>query len=221
MTQSNVIIIGAGGHAKVLLACLLAQANVKVIGLLDNDSAAHGKTVLGFPVLGGDDKLRAYAPASVQLVNGVGSIDIPSRRQAVFQTGKTMGYTFFSVIHAAAVIDPSVRLAEGVQIMAGAIVQPDCQIGANVLLNTGASIDHDTAIADHVHIAPGATVSGNVRIATLTHIGVRAVILQGLQIGQQVLVGAGAVVVDDIAAHSRVVGVPARPLQATRRLTHE
>jgi sugar O-acyltransferase (sialic acid O-acetyltransferase NeuD family) len=220
--KTDLIIIGAGGHAKVLIDCLEQQPDVTILGILDNNQNMHDKLVLGVRVLGGDDKIADYDPAKVQLVNALGSVDIPLRRKALFSQFKSVGFRFYSVIHASAIIAPSVQLGEGVQVMAGAILQPDCKIGANVIINTGASLDHDVTVEDNVHIAPGVVVSGNVYIETDSHIGARAVILQGMQIGQRCLVGAGAVVIHNISQDSRVVGVPAKRINSiTENLAHE
>jgi sugar O-acyltransferase (sialic acid O-acetyltransferase NeuD family) len=134
--KTDLIIIGAGGHAKVLIDCLEQQPDVTILGILDNNQNMHDKLVLGVRILGGDDKITDYDPAKVQLVNALGSVDIPLRRKALFSQFKSVGFRFYSVIHASAIIAPSVQLGEGVQVMAGAILQPDCKIGANVIINT-------------------------------------------------------------------------------------
>jgi sugar O-acyltransferase (sialic acid O-acetyltransferase NeuD family) len=216
--KTDLIIIGAGGHAKVLIDCLLQQSACNIIGILDNNIQTHGQRILGIPVLGGDDKIAAYPASAVKLVNGIGSIDVPLRRKAVYQQFKAVGYQFYSVIHANAYVAQSVQVGEGVQIMAGAILQAECKIGDNVIINTGASLDHDVQLENHIHIAPGVVISGNVLVGEESHIGARAVILQGLHIGQRCLVGAGAVVIESIKADSRVVGVPAKSLSIREEL---
>jgi sugar O-acyltransferase (sialic acid O-acetyltransferase NeuD family) len=210
--KTAILIIGAGGHAKVLIDCLRRQSKAHILGILDNKPELHGQELAGVKILGGDDAIKDFSAEDVQLVNAIGSVDIPSLRKKIFAHYKSLGFTFFSVIHPNAIIALDVQLGEGVQIMAGAIIQPACKIGNNVIVNTGASLDHDVELADHIHIAPGVVISGYVRIGEASHIGVRAVILQSLTIGERCLVGAGAVVIGNIAAESRVVGVPAKKL---------
>jgi len=206
-----VIVLGAGGHAKVLRDALRARA-ASVIGLTDSDPALAGSAVLGVKILGTDDALREFPPSAVVLVNGIGSIGPTDTRRAIFEKFKRMGYTFANVIHPAAVIAPSARLGEGVQVMAGGIVQPDCFIGDDSIINTGASVDHDCRIGAHVHIAPGATLSGTVEVGDNAHIGTGSTVMQGIHIGAGSVVGAGAVVVGDIPRGMRVTGVPAKEL---------
>jgi sugar O-acyltransferase (sialic acid O-acetyltransferase NeuD family) len=208
--KTDVIIIGAGGHAKVLIDCLSHQPQINILGILDANAANVGNELLGIKILGTDDEIKHYAPANVQLVNAVGSINLPIARKKVYDHFKALGYTFLTVIHPTAYLAKSCVLGEGCQIMAGSILQPDCVIGNNVIVNTGTSIDHDCQLGDHTHIAPGTVLSGTVRVEAESHIGSRSVILQNLTVGKHSLVGAGSVVIHNLAAGSRVAGVPAK-----------
>lgn len=203
------IIIGAGGHAKVLIEALLASSAV-IKGIVDSNPMLAGSRILGVPVLGGDDVVVEFTPSQIQLVNGVGSIGLPSLRQRLYEKFKILGYDFATVVHPSAVVTSDVVLGEGSQIMAGAVIQPGSHIRCNTIINTRASVDHDCIIGDHVHISPGVTLSGGVDIGAGSHIGTGATLIQGISIGRGCLVAAGAVVVKDIADGARVRGVPAR-----------
>lgn len=203
------IIIGAGGHAKVVLEALL-RSNVTVIGLLDAERALHGSLVLGVPIIGGDDVLDHYAAGSIRLVNGLGSTQNLTRRAALYRHFKEQGYTFVTVIHPSAVVALDVTIGEGAHIMAGVILQPGVIIGCNTIINTAASVDHDCIIGDHVHLAPGVVLSGNVHVGERTHVGTGATVIQGITIGSDSAIGAGAVVVRDIPAQVTAFGIPAK-----------
>ncbi|HLX79280.1 MAG TPA: acetyltransferase [Burkholderiales bacterium] len=204
-----VILIGAGGHARVLLD-VLGRCGVAVAGLTDVDAGKHGKLLAGVRVLGSDEVLGRHPPAKTILVNAMGSAESMSLRQKVYERLKKEGYRFLTLVHPSAVIAPDAVLGEGVQVMAGAIVQPGVKIDANSILNTGAQVDHDCLIGAHVHLAPGATLSGSVTVGDGTHIGTAAAVVQCLRVGRGCLVGAGAVVTEDVADGERVAGVPAR-----------
>lgn len=210
--MAELIIIGAGGHTKVLID-ILQQRNQKIIGILEGNKNLIGTEVLGIKVLGLDDAIADYPAHLVQIVNGVGSTITLKQRRLVFNRYKDMGYHFHSVIHPSACIAKEAVLGEGVQIMAGSIIQPGCYVGDNTIINTRVSIDHDCFIGNHVHIAPGAVLSGSVRIEQNVHIGTGAVIIQGLHIDQDSLIGAGSVVIRDVPAQSKISGVPARQMQ--------
>lgn len=207
-----IIILGAGGHSKVLIDAL-RQRKIKIIGATDCQADKKGKLIQGLDIIGNDDAILAYATDTIRLVNGIGSVGIPLHRKHLFCKFTSLGYVFAEVIHPSTAIAADVNISEGVQIMAGAVIQTGCSIGKNSIINTTASIDHDCIIAEHVHIAPGVTLSGEVRISENAHIGVGATIIQGVRIGRNSLVGAGAVVVKDVPDNVTVMGVPAREVR--------
>jgi sugar O-acyltransferase (sialic acid O-acetyltransferase NeuD family) len=207
-----VIILGAGGHASVLIDAL-QQSGRDIMGITDPDETLWNKDYMGVEVVGADDKILDIHPDRVELVNGLGSVKSTKARQKLFETWHNNGYSFASVIHPKAVLSSRVTMAEGVQILAGAIVNPNVLIGANSIVNTGAILEHDCVIGNHVHVAPGVRMAGGVRVGDGAHIGIGCTILQKVQLGDGCVVGAGAVVLHSIATGETVVGVPARPLK--------
>jgi len=184
----------------------------EISGILDPDVKLIGQTIADIPVLGNDNTICNYAPDSVELVNGIGSVALPEKRKAIYMKFKNAGYSFARVVHPSAIVMEDVQLGEGVQIMAGAIVQTGCAIGNNAIINSGTVVDHDCVMGAHVHIAPGAVLSGGVVINEMSHIGTAATIIQGIKISERVVVGAGAVVIKDIAAGKKVAGNPAKEI---------
>ncbi len=203
-----IIVIGGGGHAKVVIHALRA-AGAEVIAAVDKDESLHGTTIAGIPVAGGDEALEGHPPEAVHLVNGVGSVSTPEIRKAVFERFGARGYAFAGLVHPSAVVADDVETGEGSQVMAGAVVQPGARLGRNVIINTRASVDHDCRIGDHVHIAPGATLSGEVTVGEGSHVGTGASVIQGVSIGAGCVIGAGAAVTGDVPDGATVTGVPA------------
>ncbi|PIC75945.1 sugar acetyltransferase [Sporosarcina sp. P19] len=201
-----IIIIGDGGHASVLLEILHAMER-KVIGYT---SPKERIELTHIRYLGTDEVINDLASDEVELVIGLGTINVTTHRKGLFEKFKNKGYAFTNVIHPSATLSPSVCLGEGTQIMAGAIVQTNVKLVDNIIINTGAIIDHDCNVKSHVHIAPGVTLSGNVYVGESCHIGVGATVIQGVAIGDNTLIGAGSVVITDIASNKKAYGVPAK-----------
>lgn len=187
----QLILIGAGGHARVLHA-LAEAAGHSIIGICDPTLFRdYSATWQGIPVLGDDFALEGYDPHEFGLINGIGQLVGSSTRRSVYERIKRMGFRFPPLIHPAAWVATGAELADGVQVMAGAIIQPGCNIGENTVVNTKVSVDHDCKIGPHVHVAPGVTLCGGVSIGEGSFIGAGAVVVQGVQVGLRSVIGAG------------------------------
>jgi UDP-perosamine 4-acetyltransferase len=212
--MTKVVILGAGGHARVLVSAL-RKMNTIVVGCIAPE-APDGRWPSDIPWLGPDSVLASRDPARVRLVAGLGGIRSNERRRQLFEKAKAGGFMFQSVLHPDATIADDVSIEEGAAIMAGAIVQTGCRIGVNAIVNTGAILDHDCHIGAHAHIAPGCAISGGVTIGEGAHVGTGACVIQGVMIGPNALLAAGCVAVHDVAAGEVVAGVPARPMTGTK-----
>lgn len=204
------IIIGSGGHSRVLIDGLQMLGRT-ILFCTDVDSSRKGETLLGVPVKGDDQLIAEFAQSKVQLVNGIGSIGKPSLRKTIFENWTGNGYEFAGIVHPSAIVSPTAMIEQGAQIMAGAIIQSGAVIGRNSIVNTGASIDHDCHIGPHTHIAPRVTLSGSVRVGGCTHIGTSASVIQCISIGTRCIVGAGATVLNDLSDDTVAFGTPAKP----------
>jgi len=210
--------LGAGGHAKVVLEALLAIGGAEVRGLLDPCPALHGQQILGVPVLGDDSLLSQLKEQGITgFFMGVGSVGDARLRRRLFAWALGLGFDAITVIHPRAVVSPSVVVGRGTCIFAGAVVNAAACLGENVIVNTGAVVEHDCQLGDHVHVATGACLGGGVMVGSGSHIGLGACVREGIRIGRDALVGAGAVVVEDVQDEVVVVGVPARYLRAVAR----
>jgi len=205
------VILGAGGHAKVVLDSCLA-AGQRVLGLSDIDATRHGTSVLGVIIRGGDEWVRSLAPDAIRLVNGIGSVANPSARIAAQAAYSASGYRFARVVHPSAVVSVDVKMQDGVQVMAGTVIQAGCRLATGAIINTRAAVDHDCVIGAHAHVAPGAVLSGGVYLGDGAHIGCGASVIQGVRIGTGAVIGAGAAVISHIADGMLAVGVPAKEI---------
>lgn len=209
-----VIIIGGGGHSKVIIDTL-KRLNREILGVtVKNKNDAD--PLLGVPKLGDDSVVGEYGYDSINLVNGIGSIPGISIRKTLFDDFKAKGYRFATIIHPHAFIANDVLIAEGAQIMAGAVIQPAVIIGENTIINTRASVDHDCRIGRHCHVAPGVTLSGNVSIDDEVHLGTAASVVQGVSVGKGAVISAGAVIYQNVQSGSRVYGQKSRVISGNK-----
>lgn len=208
-----VIVIGAGGHGKVLADALLASG-ILVLGFTDINPTLSGTEMLGLPVLGTDDCLSEQDRRRVQLVNGLGWLNAPNKkpaRQLLQNRLEQDGWCFASVTHPRAIISPFAELATSVQVMAGAVIQTGVRVGSGTVINTTAVIEHDAVIGSFCHIAPGSVLCGNTRIGDGSLVGAGSVVLQQVSLGVGTVLAAGAVATRDIDdAGNPWMGVPAR-----------
>lgn len=201
MADLPYIIIGGGGHTRVLLGVLRLMGE-EVAGILTQDSTIVGNSIMDAIVLGTDGKYTVDK-ARHTIVNGVGNkasrngpgLEI---RAVVDARYAGLGFEMATIIAPNANIMPDVKIGTGAQIMAGATLQPGVIIGDGAIINTNASVDHDVIIGNHTHVAPGAILCGGVQIGELTHIGAGATILQGLKIGKNCVIGAGVTLMKNV-----------------------
>ncbi|MBC7390643.1 MAG: acetyltransferase [Opitutaceae bacterium] len=196
MLSDNYILYGSGGHAKVVLECLLSE-NKSVLGIFDD---AHTfDTFKNIPVLCGYDFNKFQ---NSLLIVTIGNNKI--RKQLSLKIRHKLGSTIFSKN----IISPSVTISDGSMILQGAILNSDCFIGRHVIVNTGSIVEHDCLIEDFAHIAPGAVVCGNSKIGEGSLIGANSVIAPNITIGKWCQISAGSSVLKNIPDYSLVQGVP-------------
>jgi len=208
MNKKKIILIGGGGHCKVVISQLKKLPDFKIAGLIDNNKPLES-LVMGVKVIGNDGDLEEiYKKGINYALITVGSVKDNIKRYELFNMAKEIGFRFPIVISAEAFIEKSVKIGEGTIIMPGCLINVDVSIGKNCIINTGAIIEHDCKIGNHCHIAPGAHLSGCIEIGNLSLIGVGSTIIQSIRIGKNVMVGAGSVVIKDIQDNVTVVGNP-------------
>jgi len=203
--KDALLILGAGGHGKVVADAALLQGQWSEIAFLDN--APPAQAVLGLPVLDGSQPLARLRERYGSAAVAIGDAD---RRMARLDELQREGFELPLIQHPSAIVSPFAELEAGCVVFANSVINAGSRLGRGCILNTAASIDHDCTLGDGVHIAPGARIAGGVRIGARSWIGIGACVREYIAIGDNVTVGAGAAVVNDVAAGRIVRGVPAR-----------
>ena len=188
-----IVIVGAGGHARMILDLLAELRCFQVVGLLD-DAVAPGQLVNGAKVLGpatAEQFAELHGQGLRLAVNAVGGVTKRPLRAAIYDRIRAAGFGLPTLVHPKAAVDASAQLGEGAQVLAGAYVGASSVIGDDCIINNGSVIAHDCTVADHAHIAPGAVLAGGVTIGRNTLIGMGASIYLGVTIGADVIVANG------------------------------
>ena len=202
-SSKPVIVMGAGGHAKVLVDAL-RLSNREILGFVTPDLEV-GENFCGKKVLGNDSEIDNYSPNDIELVNGIGSLPRKNLRWKVAGKMRQKGYYFSSVIHPSAIIATNVRIGKGVQVMAGAIIQADTSVGDDSIVNTGVLLDHDCNIAENCHLAPGVVCSGGVEVGRMSHLGTGTIVIQNISIGENCTLAAGSVVYENVSGSTSFI----------------
>lgn len=204
MEMKKLLIIGAGGHGRVVADIALKMNAWQEIALLDDNETIQ--YALGFKVIGGVSRAFALI-GEYDIFIAVGNNTV---REKIHQQLKAAGATVPILIHPSATIGAQVEIGEGTVVMAGAVINCGSKIGECCIVNTGATVDHDDVIGNYVHISPGAHLAGTVNVGQSTWIGLGVAVSNNVEITVKTVVGAGAVVVKNITEAGIYTGVPAR-----------
>jgi UDP-perosamine 4-acetyltransferase len=203
--KDSVVVIGAGGHAKVCVEILHAMGRHVAFCVGQEKSPA---CCAGVPVVEGDKHLlRLYDEGYVEVFVAIGSNGL---RQKLAAMALSFGYSLVSAVSPKACVSPSATLGRGIAIMAGACINAEAIIGDLAIINTGSTVDHDCVIGTAVHIAPQSGLAGNVKVGDRTFVGIGSCVIPEITIGSDVTLGAGSVVVRNLPAGVKALGVPVR-----------
>jgi sugar O-acyltransferase (sialic acid O-acetyltransferase NeuD family) len=200
-STSTLLILGAGGHGRVVADAALAQGRWTRVRITDRDAVRLGEEPLpGLKVEPMADALAASSEVHV----AIGSAASREREAGA------AGLPLATVLHPHASVSPFAIVGDGCFVAARAVVAPGARLGASVIVNHGAVVDHDVQVGDFTHIAPLAALGGNVRVGARVLVGSGASVLPGVRIVDDIVVGAGAVVREDLDVPGIYAGVPAR-----------
>lgn len=199
------VVIGAGGHAKVVVE-LARSCGFEVVGCLDADDTP--RLVVGAPVIGKDDMASSLLSDGVRFAAlGIGNNRV---RERIGGALEALGFNLPALISPNAVVSLSAAVEQGAIVMPGAVLNAECRIGPFAIINTSASVDHDCHLGSAVHIGPGSRLAGSIVVGDRAMIGVGSAVAPGISIGTDATLGAGATAIHDIPPNTIAVGTPAR-----------
>lgn len=202
--MKDVIIIGTGGHAKVV-ADIVLSARDHLVGFFANDGSID--SFMGWPVLGRDAEYDKFM--NCYFVIAIGNSGVRERISSSMDRVK-----WYTAVHPSASVSAiCTSIGDGSVIMANSVINPYAQIGRHCIINSNATVEHDNRIEDFVHVSVGAELAGTVRVGKRTWIGAGATVTDGISVCQDCMIGAGAVVIKDIDISGTYVGIPAHRIK--------
>ncbi len=203
--RDRLLIIGAGGHGKVVADLALRVGLWKEVAFLDDYKR---DPVLGLQIIGTIQDVPRFIDCDDLFV----AIGDNVRREQLLCRLISAGASMPTLVHPSAMVGTDVTIGLGSVVMAGAVINCSTRIGVGCIVNTGATVDHDSTICDYVHISPGVHIAGTVTVGRRSWIGVGAAVCNDLSICDDCIIGAGAVVITHLIESGTYVGVPVRRL---------
>lgn len=205
------VVIGAGGHSRVVMSVLKYHPIFQIIGVADKGTSYFGEKI-------GSSSINYTWEDLPELYNqGISTAFIAfgenRQRKKFYQKAKDIGFSLPALIHPKSIIEESASIGEGTLVCLGAKIGTQVRIGNNCIINTGSIIDHETEIDDDVFVGPGVNIAGRVKIDAGVFIGIGSSVIDKIHIGTNAVVGAGATVIRNVQAMDKVVGVPAKPIK--------
>ncbi|RMD85132.1 MAG: acetyltransferase [Candidatus Dadabacteria bacterium] len=207
VSMEELIVIGAGGHASVVIDAVEKQGRYSIVGIVDKSKRGE---YLGYDILGDETALTGYP--ETYLVIAIGDNWI---RKNI--SDRVRGFPFATIIHPSANIARDVKIGHGTVVLPGATVNTGATIGRHCIINTGAIIEHDCIVEDYAAVQPGAVLGGNSTLGLCSVIGIGASVIHGINIGDNSVIGAGSTVISDIESSVVAYGTPAKTARNRRK----
>lgn len=204
----QLVIVGAGGHGKVVLDIVRAAGRYEPVGFVDADTRLAGTKVGGLPVLGPMNVLNKLRQQRVR--HAIVAIGDNRTRHRYAELLESEGFELAGAVHPTAFVSPTATLGKNVVVGPNASVITEARVGDGAIVNTGAIVEHECEVGAYAHVAPAACLAGRVRVGAFAFIAIGATVIPCMTIGEGATVGAGAVVIEDVPLGATAVGVPAR-----------
>lgn len=209
--MKKIVIIGAGGHGKVVLDILEnikreSFDDIEIVGFLDDGETGN---VHGYKIIGKTNFIQELSDNDTYFIIAIGSNSI---RKVISE--KYHDINWYTAIDPSAIISAKVLIKEGTVVMPRAVINIDAEVGMHSIINTGAIVEHDCIIKDFVHVSPGALITGGCKIDNLVHIGAGAVLNPLVEVCSHTVVGSGAIVIKNLDISGIYVGIPSKKIKS-------
>ena len=190
LNKKEIIIIGAGGHAKSCIDVIEQEGKYNIVGLIGVENEEE-KEILNYKVIGLDSSLNELSKKYKYAFNAIGQIKTPQLRISAFKNLQELGFITPSIISPNSQISPHASIGSGTIVMHGVIINSDVKIGSNCIINSNSLLEHDVEVENNCHISTGAILNGNVKVKSNSFIGSGTIIKEGVLIEENCVIGMG------------------------------
>ena len=201
--MDEIILIGAGGHARSCIDVIEMDGRFKIAGLIEKDETTIQDN-LGYPIIGTDADLPSLRSEFTFSLITIGQIKSYKKRYQIYLRLIELDYKLPVIISPRAYVSKHSKIGDGTIIMHNSIINANSIIGKNCIINNKVLIEHDANIGDNCHISTGAIINGNVNVGFQSFVGSGVVTKQSISIGNNCIVGAGTVLKKDLVSNTLI-----------------
>tara|TARA_R110002049_G_scaffold296797_1_gene485189 strand:+ start:21811 stop:22503 length:693 start_codon:yes stop_codon:yes gene_type:complete len=214
--MENILIIGASGHAKVIVDIIEKQKQYNIVGFLDTFKE-KGEKLFEYTILGSENDLNEIVEQN-NIVGCFVAIGDNCTRKIMSKKIAALNPTikFINAIHPNSTIGKEVELGHGIAIMPGVVINSDSKIGNFCILNTNSSLGHDGVMYNYSSISSGVRTGGNLRLNECSAVSIGATIIENIVIGKDTIIGAGSLVTKNIPSEVVAYGIPAKIIKSRK-----
>ncbi|MCL5127867.1 MULTISPECIES: acetyltransferase [unclassified Algibacter] len=211
--KPGIVVIGASGHASVIIDIIERQNKYIIFGLIDSFKPV-GTKLFSYEVLGTEDCIPELIKKN-KIIGGIIGIGDNYDRYKMHLKIESLkvNFKYVSAVHPNAIIGKNVNIKQGTVVMPGAIANANAEIGAFCIVNTAASLGHDCYMESFSSLAPGVNVAGHVSIQKCSSIGIGSCVVGGVTIGAHTHIGAGSTVIKDVGNLKIAYGNPTKEIR--------
>ena len=218
--NKKIIIIGGEGNGGVVASCIednrirFNDTEWEVAGFLND--LEIGKTILGYPVLGGTDDIGKFLKEDYYFIYAIHMIGRNVKTEEVFLKMNIPLERFATIIHKTAFVAKSAILEPGVFVMSNCYVGPGVKMGYCSLMMANSLLGHNTTVGPLCHFSVGSVTSSYIEIGKVSDVSLGAKVLEKRKIGNYAVAGANSLITHDIPDYEIHIGSPAKFLKKIR-----
>jgi sugar O-acyltransferase (sialic acid O-acetyltransferase NeuD family) len=202
--MKRVLLVGGGYGAHQVIDIFRDTTDVFIVGILDDNPSKRDKTIMGYNILGGIDKIEDLFAENIftHLIVAVsGNIKF---RKSIYNRCQEIGIPLINAIDKSCTIRSNVTIGQGNVICGNTYIGSFTQIGDNNFISASTSIDHHNIWHSHISIGPSCSTSGLVEIKSGCRLGMGVLFEPDIVIEENCTIASGATITSSISCNTLI-----------------